>query len=195
MQSQHLSHFWLFEERLWGDADPPVEEGTLKHLGVWSEHPQSSPGVLWWCWPQLPKFCGCCVLVLLASHAVGCPGNHSPRISHALIYCYFENIKKFYSGIAVRCHCRAGFDPERAVEQFIIHISKYLSIPSGGWIYNWTLTVKKNLLLRNYFVTHQWQKTKSLFKGLATFLFISTFTRTGMGSQLTGLREKNKTIT
>lgn len=73
-------------------------------------------------------------------------------------------ILKNYSGIAVRCRCRAGFDPERSVEQCIIHISSYLArlFPSETeavtvnitiYVVNITITVKKNLFPANYFVS------------------------------------------
>lgn len=160
MQLQHVSHAWLFEERLLRRCSSPSRGGDSQQLGVWSEHPQTSPGLLWWVLAPAPQT-GWLLCASAAGFSLcGMPWQSQPQNFSCFDILLFFKYYKNHSGIAVRCHCRAGFDPERYVEQFIICISKYLSIPIRSWIYNWTLTVKKNLLLTNYFVTHQWQKEK-----------------------------------
>jgi len=126
------SHSWLFEKSYWGDAAPSAEEGTLRHLRAWSEHPHACLGLQWVLALPPQTTWLCCVSVLLAPHATGCPGNHRLSRSHVLIYLkviylIFFKILKNYRGVAVRYHCGAVFDPERFVEHYIIHFPNHLA--------------------------------------------------------------------
>lgn len=74
-----------------------------------------------------------CVAVLCAgSSQYGMPWKSWPQAFSCFdafksdVFDIFKILKN-YSGIAVRYNCKAGFDPERSVEQYIIHISSYLA--------------------------------------------------------------------